>query len=141
MTPARAALIVKIASFGMLGFSLFMGLAPFSSINAPVIFAFDVMDWPLDGSPAAFDRHHQWFLAFSSSFLAGFSLLFIFVVCPALARGDERTRKVALYVLAVWFMMDNVGSIAAGVPVNALWNGLFILPFAIPLMTMQTYSD
>ena len=141
MPISIAILILRVASIGMIGFALVWSMAPFDSINAPAIWLIDIVDWPIEGNITEFSRYEQWFSAVASSFLMGFALLFLLLICPLLEQRNLLARRAGLISICIWFIADNLGSYAAGVPVNILWNVFFILPFFIPLMFIKLDPD
>lgn len=141
MPISIAVLILRIASLGMLGFAFVWALAPFDSVNTPAIWLIDILDWPFDGNVTEFNRYEQWFSAVASSFLIGFALLFLLLICPLLEQGNSLARRAGLISISIWFITDSLGSYASGVPVNVIWNSMFVLPFFIPLMFVKFDLD
>jgi hypothetical protein len=49
----------------------------------------------------------------------------------------ERIRQVMIQSTWVWFLIDSIGSILAGLPLNALSNVSFLLILLIPLRVLK----
>jgi hypothetical protein len=47
--------------------------------------------------------------------------------------APDQTRRAVLVGLVAWCVLDSLGSLAAGVPSNVLFNGLVLLTAAGPL--------
>jgi len=137
MSQTLAATILRIASIAMIAFGALWALAPYDPVSTPAVLLIDILDWPLDGNPSEFSRYDQWFSAVATSFLFGLALLFLLLVCPLIEQGSKLARRAGIISLSVWFLSDCLGSYAAGVPVNVVWNIGFILPFIIPLVLVR----
>jgi hypothetical protein len=48
-------------------------------------------------------------------------------------RDPELARTLILASVAAWFVIDSLGSVAAGAPLNAVLNVVFLLVFWLPL--------
>ncbi len=121
----------------MLAFAFVWALASFDPINTQALWLIDLVDWPMEGNLSKFDRYDQWFSAVASSFLIGFALLFLLLICPLIEQGSELARRAGMISIIAWFIADNIGSYASGVPVNIIWNVFFILPFLLPLLLVK----
>ena len=117
-------------------YTLVWGLAPYTSINMPARFLLDVLDWPIDNTAAALDRNTKWLSAIGASFLGAVAVFLWGIVAPALKRGDAEVARTALLAFIVWYVIDSVGSIAAGVFSNAIFNTIYLVAMALPLLGM-----
>lgn len=133
MSPtARSQFMLIIAIiFGF--YSLAWGLAPFDSINLPARFILDISDWPLDKLSAPLDRNTQWLSAIGAGVLAAISIFLIGIVVPAIKENNQRVIRTTAIAMCVWYIIDSVGSVAAGVPSNLFFNSIYLLLILIPL--------
>ncbi|MBY0421734.1 MAG: hypothetical protein K2Q06_05475 [Parvularculaceae bacterium] len=137
MSPKTAALLLRVnAAISMIAFGLVWALAAFG-VEAPVRLALDVLKWPVDGDPGSFSAEARWFSALGGAFLVAFGLLIYGLVAPGVARGDREARRWGLVSLFVWFVIDSLGSIAAGAPSNAVFNVVFLVLFAGPMLAVR----
>ena len=76
-----------------------------------------------------------------SGLSAGFGALYVFLVAPLLYLPDSTVRRLAkrggLIAAFIWFVIDNIGSLAAGVPSNVAMNTVFLLAIAGPLIMVK----
>lgn len=137
MSPKTAALFTRANAAGFALFAFFWIGAAFPGLDGPARLLLDLLDWPLDGAPAALDRYTRWLSAIGAGLTAAFAALSWFVVAPAVERGDFAARNGALIAIATWFVVDGAGSISSGVASNAVFNAVFAALYAGPLLAMR----
>ena len=125
--------------FGL--YTIIWGLAPFTPINISARFLLDVLDWPIDNTAAALDQNTKWLSAIGASLLGAVSVLLWGVVAPALKRGDVEVARTTLLAFIVWYVIDGVGSIAAGVTSNVVFNTAYLALVLLPLLGMPKNLD
>jgi hypothetical protein len=106
--------------------------------GGPAGLMLDMLDWPLGDGVAADTEAARWLAAIGGGVWASLSALYYLVVAPAVARGDNEARRGGLISIIVWFVVDSAGSVAAGVPSNALFNVPFLILFLVPLLGVKT---
>lgn len=134
MSPKLAALFTRANAVGFALFAFFWIGAAFPGLDGPARFLLDLLDWPLDGAPAALDQNTRWLSAIGAGLTAAFAALSWFVVAPAIERGDRKARAGALIAISTWFVVDSAGSIASGVASNAVFNIAFFVLYSAPLL-------
>lgn len=137
MSPKTAALFTRANAVGFALFAFFWAGAAFPGLDGPARFLLDLLDWPLNGTPAALDQYTRWLSAIGAGLTAAFAALSWFVVAPAVGRGDFAARNGALIAIAAWFIVDSAGSIGSGVASNAVFNAAFAALYAAPLLAMR----
>lgn len=126
MSPKTGATLMRIVA-GLFGlFAACWALAPFPDINLPARFILDVSDWPLDNLDAPLDQYSMWLSSISAALLAAVAVMFAFIVAPAIEQGNREVTRVAVHALLTWFVIDNVGSVAAGVSSNVVFNLVYL---------------
>jgi hypothetical protein len=137
MSPKAAAFLTRLNAIGFALFALFWAGAAFPGLDGPARFLLDLLDWPLDGTPATLDHYVRWLSAIGAGLTAAFAAISYFVVAPAIERNDSAARNGALAAIAAWFAVDSAGSIASGVASNAVFNAVFFALYAAPLLAMR----
>ncbi len=137
MNPAIGINLFRLAAFGLLIFSAVWITAAFPWFDQPGKILIDILDWPLDGSHDALSRDARWFSAIGAGLTASLGVLLLLVVIPGLKAGDPAIRRGALIAISVWYVVDSIGSVTAGVPSNALFNTVFFLMLAVPLWMIR----
>jgi len=79
-------------------------------------------------------------LAIAGGVFAGFGAMLLFIVAPAIAQGDDRIKRGAIYALLIWFVVDSGASIAGGNAMNAVSNSLFLALYLLPLLWVSQRS-
>jgi hypothetical protein len=62
------------------------------------------------------------------------------IVYPAVRDGPKPIIKTAIIAGIVWFVVDSAGSIAAGVPANAVLNAITLIPLIGPLLVTKVVT-
>lgn len=137
MSPKTAAQVMRTASIILLALAFILFGAAFPATAEPARLLTDFLAWPLDYEPAAFDRYSRWMFAISGGLSAAFAVMSYLVIAPALEAGDKKTASAALAAVSLWFVMDSAGSIASGIPLNALFNLSFLILYAAPLILLR----
>ena len=137
MTHAMAAAIFRIVSAGFLLTALVFASGAFAPIDTMSVWMHDMLDWPLNGSIETYTREARWFSAIGGGVFAGLCILFILVIVPLIERGDRAVRRGVIISMLVWFVIDSSGSVAAGVPANAVFNVAFLAMFLGPLLAIR----
>lgn len=137
MSPKTAANLFRINVFLLIiAAGPIWALAAFG-VEAPARLGLDLLNWPIDGNPGAFDTTHRWFSALGGAFLTALGVLLHLTVAPGIERGDKSARRAGLITLLVWFVIDSSGSIAAGAAPNAAFNVVILALLAGPLLLVR----
>ncbi len=118
-------------------YSLLWGLAPFAEINISARLILDLADWPLDNLFTPLDRNTMWLSAIGSGLLAAVSIFLGGIVVPALKDGNRAVIRTTIVAMSVWYIIDGIGSIAAGVGSNVVFNSIYLILVLIPLVGIR----
>lgn len=130
----RSTFMVVIAIlFGL--YSILWGLAPFESLNLPARLILDVSDWPFDKTSAVLDKNTMWLSSIGAGLLLAISIILGGIVAPAIKHKDKHIIRIAILAMVAWYLVDSIGSIAAGVSSNVVFNTFYLLLVLIPLIT------
>ncbi len=133
MTAEKRSKFMMIIAIVFALYSLLWGLAPYESINLPARFILDVSDWPFDKTAKVLDRNTQWLSAISAGLLFAISIFLGGIVAPAIKEKNQVIIRTTIIAFIAWYLIDSVGSVAAGVPSNAVFNTIYLVLVLIPL--------
>ncbi len=102
------------------------------SLSARIIL--DLADWPIDSLSTPLDRNTMWLSAVGAGLLAAVSIFLGGIVVPALKEGNRPIIRTTIIAMSVWYIIDNIGSIAAGVSSNVVFNSIYFALILIPLL-------
>lgn len=124
---------LKAASAIVIGFGLVMLLGTLPAASAPVAFLTDLIFWPVDGQQIVSAPETRLLWAISGGILTGWGLLLWQISTRLYPREPALARTLILSSIGIWFLVDGLGSILAGAPLNAVLNIGFLLLFFVPL--------
>lgn len=127
-------IFMRIVAIVFATYTIIWGLAPYVWINFPARLLIDILDWPLGNMNEPLDRNTKWLSAIGAWLLGAISVFLWNVVAPALKKGDKGIAKTTLIAFVVWYIIDWIGSIAAGVTSNVFFNTLYIILVIVPLV-------
>jgi len=130
---ARSNFMLVIAALFFI-YAMLWVTAAFPSVNLPARFILDISDWPMDNLAAPLDRNTQWLSSISAGLLAGLAVIFGGIVAPAIKQRNVSITRVTIAAMVVWYVVDSVGSIAAGVVSNVFFNTIYLVATLIPLL-------
>lgn len=126
MTPALQRRWFTVAAVVIAGgapvFSL--GATQWSGITH---WSLDLLSWPLDGDMALDDGGERLLAPILGGILLGWGVTMWGIGRYLYDAAPEAARKVGLIGTTSWLLLDSLGSLAAGIPANAVWNLLFYL--------------
>jgi len=134
MPQKAAATMMRAVCIAFVAVAIVLFGAAFPATDEPVRLLIDVLEWPVDGTPAELDAYARWTLAISGGLSAAFAIFSYLIVAPAIEERDKKVKNAALCAVSAWFVMDTTGSIATGFPLNALFNLSFIALYVSPLL-------
>jgi hypothetical protein len=114
---------------------LLPSLAVFEVTQEPWRLFFDILTWPVDNIPASFSDSDRQLSAVLGGVLCGWALILYKLADPKIF--NPSIRKLMLQSVWVWFLLDSLGSILAGIPLNAVSNISFLLILIIPLQALK----
>ena len=134
MTSQQTVTWLKSASGIVIAFSLSGILATMPFTDAGGRLMLDLAFWPIDGVPGSTSQEARLLWAISSGILTGWGLMLWQISSRLYPRDPGLARSLILTSMAAWFVVDGLGSIIAGAPMNALFNTGFLAFLGIPLM-------
>ncbi len=137
MANLRTTNILKGASIILMVLGLMVAASVVPALSYPTLLFIDLALWPLDGAQSLAAPETKLLCAVGGGMLVGWGALLFLVADQVYPRDPLLVRKLILISICSWFVVDSVGSIAAGAPYNALFNIGFLMLFAVPLMRGQ----
>ncbi len=111
-------------------------LAAFEVTQEPWRLFFYLLTWPLDQSPATFEIRERQLSAVLGGVLCGWAWLMYKLSHEEIF--NQNVRKFMVQSTWIWFILDSVGSVITGLPLNALSNISFLLALLIPLKVLKS---
>ncbi|MEZ5932380.1 MAG: excinuclease ABC subunit A [Alphaproteobacteria bacterium] len=124
---------LKVASEIVIAFGLLIVLASTSSSAFPVSFLADLIFWPVDGAQAVAAPSSHLLAAIAGGVMTGWGVLLYLLTARLYPKDPDLARLLITASIGIWFVIDSLGSIAAGAPINAVLNISFLVMFLIPL--------
>ncbi|MCP4318892.1 MAG: hypothetical protein GY789_23575 [Hyphomicrobiales bacterium] len=124
---------LKCATAFVIGFGVLCLVGTVPAISGPARFMLDRAYWPVNGMPGELTPQARLLWAISGGMLAGWGVLLWQVITHIYAHNPALGRSMILASIGTWFVLDSTGSIAAGAPMNALFNVGFLALYAVPL--------
>jgi hypothetical protein len=115
------------------GFGPVFSLATLPSWDILAELSLDLLAWPIDGTQRYADASMRFLSALTGGFLFGWGVMILCLRQWVYDVAPEPTRRAIVAGLLAWFVLDSAGSIAAGVPSNAVFNVLVLLLCVGPL--------
>lgn len=122
---------LKAASTVVIGFGLLLAAGAWPPLSAPVAMLADLLIWPLDGLQTLAAPETRVFMAISGGVMVGWGVTLWKLAEHLLPAHLASVRSITMTGLYSWFAVDSIGSIAAGVPLNALANLSFVVLFVL----------
>jgi len=145
MTPRLAARLLRLMGWGFIIFGIVFVTIAFSGYDGFAHRLTNIFDWTGVAHTEVLTRNARWFAAIMSGLSAGFGALYVFVVAPLLILPNLESRQIAkrggLIGAFTWFIVDSIGSFAAGVPSNIAMNVIFLAVLTLPLMMVSTSDE
>lgn len=124
---------LKTACAIVIGFGLLGAVTAHPALSGPERIFIDLAIWPVDGQPDNPTPESRLLWAIVSGVLVGWGMMLWLITTRILPKDPALARTMILTSICTWFVVDSLGSIAAGAPMNALFNIGFLLLFVIPL--------
>ncbi len=131
METVKAGPWKNLGAWLFIGFGGAIALASMPATSAPTLFLADLVLWPIDGGQSL-TPESRLLSAVLGGVMLGFGTTLLVLVAKAYPRDPQLVRTVILAGVWVWFVVDSLGSFAAGAPANALLNVGFLLAFVVP---------
>lgn len=133
---------LKVSAVVIGSFAPVFFLGTMASTAEPARLTLDLLSWPLDGATTYASPDVRFLSALTGGFLLGWGVTVWLLATSVYDKAPEAVRRVVLFGLLSWFVLDSSGSIASGNASNALFNVLILLlavgPLWRPARTAQT---
>ena len=124
---------VKVAAAIVAGVGLVIAVAALPQLSGPVVFLADLLIWPLDGAQTLAAPETRVFMAIAGGVMFGWGVTLWKLAIYLMPKDAAAVRQITMTGLYCWFAVDSIGSVMAGVPLNAVANigfvALFLLAF------------
>lgn len=125
---------LKAASALIMGFGIITFSATVPATAGLVRFLIDMIFWPIDGAQTLAAPETRLLCAIAGGLMMGWGTMLWLTATRLYRQAPELAGTMIMASLAAWFIVDSLGSILAGAPLNALLNMGFLPIFLIPLM-------
>lgn len=115
------------------GFGPIFSLATRPETDELARWSLDLLAWPVDGAQQYADGAMRFLSALTGGFLFGWGVMILCLRQWVYDAAPNPTRRAVLCGLFAWFVLDSMGSLAAGVPSNVVFNVLVLSCAAGPL--------
>ena len=124
---------LRFAAGVTLATGLALALAALPALNLPVRLLADLLIWPLDQGQTLATSETRLVLAISGGVMVGWALMIWQLAGEPMQRAPDSIRAIIRTSLLVWFCVDSLASVAAGVPLNIVGNAVFLALFLAPM--------
>jgi hypothetical protein len=94
---------------------------------------FDIMHWPLDAMPMIDNKAAHFATALAGGGFFGWGIASWIVATKLLPRDPPLAKSIITRGTVAWFLVDSLGSIMAGAPLNAILNAAILASLLLPL--------
>ncbi|MEM1314999.1 MAG: excinuclease ABC subunit A [Pseudomonadota bacterium] len=140
MTDARRLTWYRWASLALIGFGVLNLLALISPLSAVMDAFVDLAFLPFDGAQRIESDGGRLWVGIAGGLLAGLGATFLQVTRRVAARDLSEARAIVLPGILAWYLVDGLGSAAAGAPFNIVVNTGFLAAFLVPTLWPSTPS-
>ena len=137
MTTRMSSMWLKAASVVTILTGVICALASHSSAGGLWLYLFDVLKWPIDGDPAVFNADTRAVNAVLGGVMVGWGVLMVSLSNERMMTAAPNVPRMMTISLLAWFLVDSVGSWAAGLPGNIALNVAFLVMFLPPLVSLS----
>ncbi|WP_298610988.1 hypothetical protein [uncultured Thiothrix sp.] len=133
--------LMQIVSFSVGGYAFLWALAPYEAINGPARFILNLSAGSLGGLFEPLNLHAQWLSSIGAGLLMAVAIISYGVIAPAIRQVNPQDAQIIRFfklAIIAWYLIDSLGSIAAGVVVNVLFNTVFLGLIFLPLLRLKT---
>ncbi len=133
---------LKIGAAVTFGFGLLIGAAAVPSLQWPVNLMVDFVFFPPDSAQSVDTGAARLLSAITGGLMAGLGVMLWVVATELCPREPALGRRLILLGIGSWYIVDCAMSVAAGAPLNILFNTGFLLIFVLPAwgLTASTSS-
>jgi hypothetical protein len=124
---------LKIASVITVGFGLLLAVAAIPAMGGPAEFLLDLVYFPVDGTQTVDSSAARLLNAITGGLMTGLGVMTFLIADELMPREPALARRILLAGIGAWYLIDSSMSIAAGAPLNAVFNTGFLLMFFLPV--------
>jgi len=132
---------LKGASLLVVGFGLAISFAAHPATSGITEIFADLIIWPIDGMQSLASPETRILCAILGGVMTGWGVLFWQLSTKLFPRDPELARTLIYWSIGVWFVIDGIGSIVAGAPLNVFFNIGFLIAFILPLWRTKKFSN
>ncbi len=114
-------------------------LGAYDKTSAGVKLWGDLLFWPLDDDVQV-TKEGRLFSAVLGGVMIGWGVVY-WGLASMLETDPVAVRRVFLTSIGAWFVFDCVGSVAAGAPLNLIFNVGYLLLFVVPFWRLGSLGD
>lgn len=129
--------LLKFASTLTVCFGLVIAVAAVPALAGPTAFLADLIFYPIDGLPAIGSSIDRLLCAVGGGVMTGFGIMLYLITANVVVREPATGRRLILAGIGTWYLVDSSMSIAAGAPLNAVFNAAFLLLFVVPVWSID----
>lgn len=133
MTQATTIRWLKIGSALTVFFGALVAAAAVPALSGPVQFLADLIFFPLDGLQSVAAEETRLINAIGGGVMVGWGLMLWMLSTQLFPKEPAIAGKIIMTSIIAWFVIDSIGSVLAGAPLNVLGNTSFLLIFCLPL--------
>lgn len=137
MSPEIAARLINIVSILSIGLAMALAGGAHPATDGLAVMFYDLVNWPFGDDVAAFSKEARLLSAILGGVFASLSIIFMLVIAPGVRRSDQAVRRAGVIGLVSWFVIDSAGSMAAGVPMNVVFNVIYLISLLVPLVAAR----
>ena len=132
---------LKIAADITIGFGLLLAAAAIPALSGPAEFLLDLVFFPVNGAETVDMPAARILNAITGGLMTGLGVMTFLIASELMPREPLLARRLLLFGIGAWYVVDSSMSIAAGAPLNALFNTGFLLLFYAPIWSLHTERE
>jgi hypothetical protein len=123
---------IQLWCLGTLALGLALAAGAFPATDLPARLYYDLITWPMDGSPVFESSLMRFTCGVLGAVLVGWAVTILYAL--AAAQGPAPQLWMGMTVaMGVWFVIDSAISVLTGFPGNAVANTVFLVLWLIPM--------
>ncbi|SNZ21337.1 hypothetical protein [Cohaesibacter gelatinilyticus] len=134
MTKRLSANLTKAIACLLFVISFLWGLAAFPPFDLAARIYLDLLHWPVGDGLPQWNQETIWLSSIGAGLVCALAVFYLLIVTPAVRKGDRQTIKAALIAVIAWFVVDSIGSYAAGILSNVGFNIITLTLLITPLL-------
>lgn len=124
---------LKFTAFVVGSFGPIFFLGTMLPTSEPARWTLDLLSFPIDGLQVYTEPTTRFLSALTGGFLLGWGLMIWLLSSWVYEKAPEQVRKVVLFSVLAWFVLDSLGSYASGNASNVFFNIIVLLLGVGPL--------